>query len=164
MSTPDAVEWSKPKTILMYSYTIKSWKSCLLLILIYSAMHACCSVTLLCPYLSRPCIKGSTGSTVDFMPHINSRHPGMAPQTRGIRHWMLGCRLQQLAGGRHGLMMQYLRHKVNSTGHDHIESNSTRHDHIESFVLLLLGDLNTQTHQAGCLYMSKKKNNRPKAN
>lgn len=60
---------------------------------------------------------------------------------QGIRHWMLGCRQQSLAGGRHGLKMQHLRHKVNSTGHS---------CYIESFMLLLLSDLKTQTHQAGC--------------
>lgn len=51
--------------IYVYLYTAQASKCC-----------SCCSVTLLCPYLSCPCIKGSAGSTVDSEPHINSRLPG----------------------------------------------------------------------------------------
>lgn len=126
----------------MYLHTREKLLKVVLFMLIDYRMHwiACCSLTLLCPYLSQPCIKGSTGSTVDLMPHITSRRPGRVPQTRGIRHWLLGCRQQWLAGGRHGLKMQCVRHKVNSTGHS---------DHIEGFVLLLPSDLKMQTHQVG---------------
>lgn len=157
MGTPDTVEVEKKLKIpvikkgdlLMHLYTRKKLLKVSLFMLIDYKRHwiACCSLTLLCPYLSRPCIKGSTGSTVDLMPHIASRRPGRVPQTRGIRHWMLDCRQQRLAGGRHGLKMQYVRHKVNSTGHS---------DHIESFVLLLLSNLKMQTHKVGRQQKKKK--------